>query len=109
MNDQTETTNAAATTEKCAHCLFAIAEFVPDPNAPWVSGKQKPRIPAFRCHFSRPGTNGFPIVRGDEFCGMYTDKRTRKQPLVKLVMPYFAVAQGLQMRTRENGTGTGEA
>ena len=47
--------------EKCARCLFAISEFVPDATAPFT-GKSKPRVPGYRCHISRPGTNGFPIV-----------------------------------------------
>ena len=87
--------------EKCARCFFAISEFVPDTGAPFECGKSKPRVPGYRCHISRPGTNGFQIVRGDEFCGMFTDAQTRKQPLARLLTPLFATADGLTLQTRE--------
>ncbi len=73
--------------EKCGRCLFAIAEFVPDPTAPYQCGKQKPRVSAYRCHLNRPASGGFPIVRDDEFCAYFTDARTRKQPLLRFMFP----------------------
>ena len=94
----TETTDTRC--EKCANCLFAIPEYVPDPNTPYKSGTPKPRIPGYRCHISRPGTNGFPQVRDDEFCGMFTDAKTRKQPLARLLTPIFATAYGITLSTK---------
>ncbi len=85
-----DTPKTADRCEKCARCFFAISEFVPDPNAPFTGGKSKPRISGYRCHIGRPSANGFPIVRGDEFCGMFTDRATRKQPLAHLTLPPFA-------------------
>ena len=85
--------------EKCARCFFAISELVPDPTAPFRHGS-KPRVHGYRCHISRPSTNGFPIVRADEFCGMFTDAKTRKQPLARLLMPLFATANGPTIPTR---------
>ena len=97
MNNPENTTDRC---EKCARCLFAISEFVPDANAPFTPGNSKPRVPGYRCHISRPGTNGFPIVRADEFCGMFTDAKTRKQPLARLLTPLFETADGLTLSTR---------
>lgn len=97
MNDTEHTTDRC---EKCARCFFAISEFVPDAAAPFLGGKSKPRVPGYRCHISRPGTNGFPVVRADEFCGMFTDAKTRKQPLARLLSPLFATADGLTLSTR---------
>ena len=97
MNDTEHTTDRC---EKCARCFFAISEFVPDAAAPFTCGKSKPRVPGYRCHISRPGTNGFPVVRADEFCGMFTDAKTRKQPLARLLSPLFATADGLTLSTR---------
>jgi hypothetical protein len=97
MNDTEHTTDRC---EKCARCFFAISEFVPDAAAPFTGGKSKPRVPGYRCHISRPGTNGFPVVRADEFCGMFTDAKTRKQPLARLLSPLFATADGLTLSTR---------
>jgi hypothetical protein len=86
--------------EKCALCLFAVAELVPDPNEPHVAGKSKTRISGFRCHISRPGANGFPIVRGDEFCGMFTDAKTRQRPLLEFIMPPLPTMGGGYFHTR---------
>lgn len=88
------TDHTADRCEKCARCFFAISEFVPDADAPYT-GKSKPRVPGYRCHISRPGTNGFPIVRANEFCGMFTDAKTKNQPLTRLLSPRFALAEGL--------------
>jgi len=86
--------------ERCEKCLFAIPEFVPDPNSPYMAGKTKPRVPGFKCHIGRPGvTGGFPTVRGDEFCGFFTDAKTRKQPLARLITPLFATADGITFHT----------
>ncbi len=100
---QTPTTDRC---EKCARCLFAIAEFIPDPSAPYQSGKQKPRVSGFRCHINRPSTSGFPVVRGDEFCAFFTDAKTRKQPLFRFAFPAAPITTALPFNTR---TGTGEA
>ena len=97
MNGETKSVRL----EKCANCLFAISEFIPDPNEPHIAGKQKTRIPGFRCHINKPGVNGFPIVRGDEFCGLFTDANTRQRPLLELAMPGLHNApNGIIIQTR---------
>lgn len=71
--------------ETCADCFFSMRDMIPDPNALHEIGKAKPRIAGYRCHVSRPGTNGFPIVRADEFCTFFTDRRTRNRPFIKYI------------------------
>lgn len=75
------TTTTSATRAKCSRCMFGITDLVPDPNAPFISGQSKRRISGFRCHISRPGNNGFPVVKGEDFCCYFAERETGRRPL----------------------------
>lgn len=78
---------AADVREVCENCLFCLNDLIPDPYAPHFPGREKPKIHGLRCHIARPANSGFPIVRPDEFCSLFTDYETREQPLARFLNP----------------------
>ena len=85
-----KTSTAPAVTvrrEACENCLFGLVDLIPDPNAPHVPGREKPKVAGRSCHISRPSNYGFPIVRPDEFCALFTDRATKEQPLARFLNP----------------------
>jgi len=95
MNTKKTTTNQPERRlETCADCLFCMRDIIPDPNAPHIPGHEKPKVSGYRCHAKLPTASGFPIVRADEFCALWTDKTTRKQPLARLLNPFYIYTAG---------------
>jgi len=67
---------------KCTDCIFAVEDRIPDPAVEWNDGMRcKPKVDGFRCHAVRPSAAGFPIVKGDDFCALFTERGTNAQPL----------------------------
>lgn len=93
----TQTSHSEVRRETCATCFFCLGDTIPDPNAEHKPGLAKPKVAGHRCHVCRPTNGGFPIVRADQFCALWTDKATKEQPLVQLLRPFYGVT------TTENG------
>jgi hypothetical protein len=87
----TQTNTADERTERCEECFFCLPDMIPDPNAEYKPGMAKRKVPGFRCHSCRPSTNGFPIVRKDQFCSLWTDRKSREQPLIFLLRPFYGM------------------
>ena len=91
MKEQTKTNANEARRETCGTCLFCLADMIPDPNAEYKPGLAKPKVAGHRCHVCRPTNGGFPIVRADQFCALWTDAKTKEQPLVNLLKPFYGI------------------
>lgn len=82
---------------ECRNCLFAFEESVPDPLEAYVPGKKKKRITCLCCHVTKPAHNGFPVVRAESFCGLFTNKETRNQPLAPFTKNVVIVKENLPL------------
>lgn len=84
---------------ECKNCLFAFEEIVPDPSENYTPGKPKKRVKTLCCHVTKPAHSGFPVVRTESFCALFTDRVTREQPLAHLLWGHTHHAHHAQNTT----------
>lgn len=78
------------TDKKCRNCFFGYP----------LDGGEK-----FKCHVNRPTlTNGhFPIVKGCEWCSLWTDEKTLERPFIIPVNGLTYLNAPTQERKAERG------